>query len=46
MFRARDLSGAGDMDGRDKPGHDVVGFAARRVNFSIGTLARLAIRAK
>ena len=27
------------MDGRDKPGHDVLGFPAMHAKFSIGTLA-------
>ena len=29
------------VDGRDKPGHDVLGFPAMHTNFSIRTLAGL-----
>ena len=32
------------VDGRDKPGHDVLGFPAMHTNFSIRTLAELALR--
>ena len=34
------------VDGRDKPGHDVLGFPAMHTNFSIRTLAGLPSRCR